>query len=146
MKRHFAPSLFALSLCALLGGARAADAQAAVATVPATIESPATPATPEMAPGARVSAPGDALPDLSPVVRPSRALYLNPDRSHEVAATALAPVQGRDWKMPTSRTLMIGGTAAALIGLVAIGGDAGAVVAMAGGGVAVYGLYLHYNR
>ena len=51
-----------------------------------------------------------------------------------------------DWKMPTSRALMIGGAATALIGLAAVGGDTGAIIALSGTAVAVYGLYLHYNR
>jgi hypothetical protein len=48
--------------------------------------------------------------------------------------------------MPTSRALMIGGAATAIVGLVAIRGDTGAIVALSGTAVAVYGLYLHYNR
>lgn len=131
MKRQFALSLFALSLCALTGGPRAADAQGVDATVPTSIDS------------LRSTAAG-----LAPTIRPASGILLHDSR---IAVASVKPrplpaaVVGR-WKMPTSRTLMIGGAAAALIGLVAVKGDAGAIVALAGGGVAVYGLYLHYNR
>ena len=147
MKRHLAPSLFALSLCALLGGARAADAQAANATVPAPIDPPAA-ARAEAIHQSSVGPTAAAAITPSPMVLSAPSSILNSGRSAlDVAAPAgVAVVQGRDWKMPTSRTLMIGGTAAALIGLALIGGDTGAIIAMAGGGVAVYGLYLHYNR
>jgi hypothetical protein len=146
MQRHLAPSLFALSLCALLGGARAAEAQGAEAIVPATIDSVDASVT-RPGPLANADAPRE-LVDVRPMIRPATPVLLRPalmpiDAAHP---GELAALQGRDWKMPTSRTLMIGGTAAALIGLLAVGGDTGAIIAMAGGGVAVYGLYLHYNR
>ena len=147
MKRHLAPSLFALSLCALLGGARAADAQSAEAIVPATIDSVDASAT-RPAPAANAVVAASELVDLRPMIRPATPMFRRPALM-PIDATRpgeLAALQGRDWKMPTSRTLMIGGTAAALIGLLAVGGDTGAIIAMAGGGVAVYGLYLHYNR
>ena len=148
MKRHLAPSLFALSLCALLGGARAADAQVADAIVPAPIDSvvvrvqPAPPVSLTAADG------GAASVDLAPMIRPS---FVAPVRDVQMppalaASRDVAAFQGRSWKMPTSRTLMIGGTALAIIGLVAVKGDTGAIMALAGGGVAVYGLYLHYNH
>lgn len=147
MKRHLAPSLFALSLCALLGGARAAHAQAADAIVPApdsvVIRLQAEPATSASTADARTVAA-----DLAPVVRPSGPMVTR-DVQFPAALPAsrdVATVLGRSWKMPTSRTLMIGGTAVALIGLLAVQGDTGAIMGLAGGGVAVYGLYLHYNR
>ena len=132
IRRQFALSLFALSLCALAGGARAADAQGVEAIVPTSIDSVRS-----------------TIADLAPTIRPASGILLRESRMAAAASeprAVVAPVVGRSWKMPTSRTLMIGGTAAALIGLVAVKGDAGAIVALAGGGVAVYGLYLHYNR
>jgi hypothetical protein len=41
--------------------------------------------------------------------------------------------------------MIIGGTAAAVAGLI-IGGDAGALIALLGTGTAIYGLYRHYSR
>ena len=147
MKRHLAPSLFALSLCALLGGARAAAAQDADAIVPAPIDSVVVPVRLEPAVAPLAVEDRRAVSDLAPVIRPSISVI---SRAAEypmaVPAPDVAAFQGRDWKMPTSRTLMIGGAAVAIIGLVAVQGDAGAIMALAGGGVAVYGLYLHYNR
>src|SRR5690349_18016820 len=61
-------------------------------------------------------------------------------------STPAAPPPMVEWKMPTSRALMIGGAATAIIGLAAVGGDTGAIIALSGTAVAVYGLYLHYNR
>ncbi len=147
MKRHLAPSLIALSLCALLGGARAADAQSAEAIVPAAIDSVDAQVT-RPAPVANVVDQTRDPVDLRPMIRPATPMLLRSSLMPIDATrpSELAAFQGRDWKMPTSRTLMIGGTAAALIGLLAVGGDTGAIIALAGGGVAVYGLYLHYNR
>ena len=147
MKRHLAPSLFALSLCALLGGAGAAHAQDVDAIVPAAVDS----IVPRVASAPAASASDDVriVPgDLAPVVRPAVALIAR-DVQMPSATTAprdVALLQGRSWKMPTSRTLMIGGTALALVGLMAVQGDTGAIMALSGGGIAVYGLYLHYNR
>ena len=148
MKRHLAPSLFALSLCALLGGARVAGAQGVDAIVPAPIDSVAVLAQAASSTSPTVADARVASVDLAPVIRSSFAL---PVRSVELppafsASRDAAAFQGRNWKMPTSRTLMIGGTALAIIGLVAVKGDTGAIMALAGGGVAVYGLYLHYNH
>jgi hypothetical protein len=53
-------------------------------------------------------------------------------------------VQGRS-RIALSNMLMIGGGAAALIGLAVIGGEVGGITALAGTGVAVYGLYLHFR-
>ena len=147
MKRHFAPSLVALSFCALLGGARAANAQSVEAIVPTAIDSIA-PARAEPGVPASVGAATTPLPDLRPLMRPASPILLRHVDSvtnDDVLARELA-VQGRSWKMPTSRTLMIGGVVAVIVGLAAVKGDTGAVIALAGGGVAVYGLYLHYNR
>lgn len=147
MKRHLAPSLFALSLCALLGGARAARAQAADAIVPAPVDSVVVWVQPEPATSPSTDARTIAA-DLAPVVRPSGPMVTRDVRFPAAlpASRDVATVLGRSWKMPTSRTLMIGGTAVALIGLLAVQGDTGAIMGLAGGGVAVYGLYLHYNR
>ena len=147
MKRHLAPLLFALSLCALPGGARAAGAQGVDAIVPGPVDSlvvevPRTVAMPDAA--VAPAAPGDR----SPVLRTALPLTVRDVQtpSHAPASPEFMAIQGRSWKMPASRTLMIGGTALALVGLVAVKGDAGAIMALAGGGVAVYGLYLHYNH
>ncbi len=147
MKRHLAPSLFALSLCALLGGARAADAQGVDAIVPTAIDSVVVRVQPEPAVSPTVVDARAASLDLAPVMRPSFPMIARGVQyPFAVPARDLAAFQGRSWKMPTSRTLMIGGTAVALVGLIAVKGDAGAIMALTGGGVAVYGLYLHYNR
>src|SRR5687768_337019 len=146
MKRHFAPSLFALSLCALLGGARAAEAQDANAIVPTPIDSAAVPAL-DNAEAPVVAASAAARGAFTPLNQPSAAMFLRAQAPlAEEASTAGVAFQGRSWRMPSSRTLMIAGVAAVAIGLFAIEGDTGAIVALAGGGVAVYGLYLHYNR
>jgi hypothetical protein len=146
MKRHIAPSLFALSLCALLGGAGAAEAQGVHATVPTPVDSVVRAPEPSMS-FAVVDAPIGSV-DLAPVIRSSfpmttRDVQVPPALS---ASRDIAAFQGRSWKMPTSRTLMIAGSVVALIGLFAVEGDEGAIMGLAGGGVAVYGLYLHYNR
>ena len=142
MKRHLAPSL--LALCAVLGGARAAAAQGVDATVPPAVDSVIGLPAPALAvPEAVV-----ATIDLAPAIRPSLSMLARDARLGALrpASDDAAALQGRSWKMPASRTLMIGGTALAIVGLVAVKGDAGAIMALAGGGVAVYGLYLHYNR
>jgi hypothetical protein len=73
-------------------------------------------------------------------------ILLNDPRRGAQDLPFTTPAAMVDWKMPTSRVLMIGGAAAAIVGLAAIGGDTGAIVALSGTAVAVYGLYLHYNR
>ena len=147
MKRHLAASLFALSLCALPGGARAAEAQVATATVPSFIDSTAALRADADSPSHVAASAGAGVPSGPMVLTSTRGILNSDGPAVDVAApAAVAAIQGRDWKMPTSRTLMIGGVAAAIIGLAVVGGDTGAIIAMAGGGVAVYGLYLHYNR
>ena len=146
MKSHLAPSLLALSICAVLGSARAAHAQGMDATLPAVVDSVVALQQPErslLVPGTVV-----ATADLAPVIRPSLMTLAQDVRSGALttASRDVAAIQGRSWKMPASRTLMIGGTALAIVGLVAVKGDAGAIMGLAGGGIAVYGLYLHYNR
>ena len=147
MKRHFAPSLVALSLCALLGGARAAGAQDVVAIVPTPVDSVVVRAGAETSQQPVVPVAPVLSGPFAPVMRPFAPIS-SPDVRYPAVlpSSDVAVVQGRDWKMPTSRTLMIGGTAVALVGLLAVKGDAGAIMALTGGGVAVYGLYLHYNR
>ncbi len=148
MKRRFAPSLFALSLCALLGSVRTAGAQGAETVVATSLDSVASmrvtaPNAPPIAAGAF-----GAQFTHGPVIQRASAVRLADVAAAPDAARSrdLAVFQGRDWKMPTSRTLMISGVAAVAVGLLAVKGDAGAIIAMTGGGVAVYGLYLHYNR
>ena len=147
MKRHLAPALFSLSLCAVMGGVQTAGAQAAagasapgidttivVASIASGVATAAdSPKVDGAAAGARAM-----LVASSPVgVMPLRRVAAESPRTPAVAV---------DWKMPTSRALMIGGAATAIVGLVAIGGDTGAIVALSGTAVAVYGLYLHYSR
>ena len=146
MKRHLAPALFSLSLCAVMGGVRVACAQTVDAplqpiddSVIATVEAPIVPVEPAavMAP----SAPGGGPFLIAPTgVRPGATMF-----DVQTGAPAAPPAMV-EWKMPTSRALMIGGAATAIIGLAAVGGDTGAIIALSGTAVAVYGLYLHYNR
>jgi hypothetical protein len=81
-----------------------------------------------------------------PTIIAATGIRLDEGRAPMAPAPVAPPVAIVDWKMPTSRALMIGGAATALIGVVAIGGDTGAIVGLTGTAVAVYGLYLHYNR
>ena len=145
MKRYLAPALFSLSLCAVMGGIQTAGAQVANVAGGPTID---TTSVASVAPVALAvserTAPVD-LDGLPTVMAPTpvgvSAIRVGADET--VIAPAAAMV---DWKMPTSRALMIGGAATAIIGLAAIGGDTGAIVALSGTAVAVYGLYLHYSR
>lgn len=147
MKRNLAPALFMLSLCAVLGGAREAGAQKVDATLPAIADSTLAAIevlAPEPSPVTVVTQPplrgGPVIAEPSPILL--RDAHPIPEM---LAGSAALPVAA-DWRMPASRTLIIGGTAAAIIGLAAVGGDAGAVIALSGTAVALYGLYLHYNR
>ncbi len=156
MKRHLAPALFSLSLCAVMGGVRTAGAQtadgaaaqiadsASVMTIAPAITLAFNAAAPAPTASSRPASGSTFV--VSPVILATTGV-----RPRELAVgTATAafptPVPRVDWKMPTSRALMIGGAATAVIGLAAIGGDTGAIIAMSGTAVAVYGLYLHYNR
>jgi hypothetical protein len=147
MKRHLAPALFSLSLCAVMGGVRSAGAQttdgaAAQTADSASVAMIALDATPAAL--AAMSAPAPLLRQ-SPVVLAATGVRLADAIAGSETTPIAAPVLV-DWKMPTSRALMIGGAATAIIGLAAIGGDTGAIIALSGTAVAVYGLYLHYNR
>src|SRR5688500_6226698 len=102
MKRHLAPSLFALAFCALLGGARAAEAQGADAIVPTAIDSvasgPARSAVMAIATATSVTA------DFAPVMRPTSPVVAGGAGISSAVPVADYPsVFGRDWKMPTSR-------------------------------------------
>jgi hypothetical protein len=146
MKRHLAPALLSLSLCAVMGGVRTAGAQVVDGIGTPTVDSASIAIVAPLAPTA------PAMPALTPAVA-GRPMVMAPtpillsdarlDAPDEPFSASVAMV---DWKMPTSRALMIGGAATAIVGLVAIGGDTGAIVALSGTAVAVYGLYLHYNR
>jgi len=154
MKRHLAPALFSLSLCAVMGGVRSAGAQTTDGAVAQNADSAsvamialATPLALDAAAPVRTTAM-----TLPPVLAPVRGPVLaatgvraGEARIGVATAPAPAPVMV-DWKMPTSRALIIGGAATAIIGLAAVGGDTGAIIALSGTAVAVYGLYLHYNR
>ena len=156
MKRHLAPALFSLSLCAVMGGVRTAGAQTAdgaaaqiADSASVTMIAPAIPlafdaGAPALAASSRLTSGSTAIG--SPVIL--AATGVRPGDLAIGVATAPVPaaVPMVDWRMPTSRALMIGGAATAVIGLAAIGGDTGAIIAMSGTAVAVYGLYLHYNR
>lgn len=146
MKRQFAAAVSALSLCVLLGGARDADAQALDAIVPTTIDSLSTTIRPVADAAPAIDAPVTEHGSFSPILQPSRSILREQSPAVQDPRSIAPAFQGRSWKTPTSRTLMIAGVAAVAIGLFVVEGDAGAIMAMAGGGVAVYGLYLHYNR
>jgi len=143
MKRHLAHALFSLSLCAVMGGVRTAGAQTVDGIGPPAVDSASI---------VIVAPDAPALPAVIPVTtgRPTvmapTPILLNDARRDAQDLPFNTPVAMVDWKMPTSRVLMIGGAAAAIVGLAAIGGDTGAIVALSGTAVAVYGLYLHYNR
>ena len=146
MKRHLAPALLSLSLCAVMGGVRTAGAQVVDGIGTPTVDSASIAIVAPLAPTA------PAMPAVTPAVagRPMvmapTPILLSDARLDAQDAPFAASVAMVDWKMPTSRALMIGGAATAIVGLVAIGGDTGAIVALSGTAVAVYGLYLHYNR
>ena len=133
MTNRLRPALVAIALAALAGSARA-DAQRRADTVIGLEVTDSLAAT-----DSRVVATtrlhGPLVAGPTPVSRtvPASARHDAP----------VAAAQGRP-RMPTSRALIIGGTAAALAGIV-IGGDAGAIVAVTGTVGAVYGLYLHYR-
>jgi hypothetical protein len=145
MKRHLAPALFSLSLCAVMGGVCTAGAQTLDAIAPSPVDS-TTIAAP-----APVALFAPAMPAAqqhagAPTMMAPTPIVLGRDDVASDETRPVAPVAMVDWKMPTSRALMIGGAATAIIGLAAVGGDTGAIIALSGTAVAVYGLYLHYNR
>ena len=149
MKRHLAHALFSLSLCAVMGGVRTAGAQTVEGIGPPTVDSASIAIVARLAP---LAPDAPALPAVIPVTtgRPTvmapTPILLSDARRDAQDLPFTTPVAMVDWKMPTSRVLIIGGAAAAIVGLAAIGGDTGAIVALSGTAVAVYGLYLHYNR
>ena len=172
MTRQLALSPFAVCLWALLGGARVAGAQAVEAIAPAAIDvsvsgparlaevggvvpSSVLASSVALSPlgqtsivSTKVVRVGREFSDLAAAIRPASGILLR-DASDTVESPDprdFAAVLRRGRRMQTSRALMIGGTAAAVIGLLVVNGDSGAIIALAGGGVAVYGLYLHYNR
>ena len=141
--RHLAPALFSLSLCAVMGGVRTAGAQTLDEIPMAAMDStaPAAPlAAREIASAIRMS-----TAPAGPTILAPTAIGLGAAITEERAAIAPAAVMV-DWKMPASRALIIGGAATALIGVIAVKGDTGAIIGLAGTAVAVYGLYLHYTR
>ena len=145
MKRHLAPALFSLSLCAVMGGVRTAGAQTPNATPAAAIDSSAPAVSAPVVTRETVSAIGvSAAPAASTILAPTTIGFgtaITEDRTPIAPAAAMV-----EWKMPTSRALIIGGTATALIGVLAVKGDTGAIIGLTGTAVAVYGLYLHYTR
>jgi hypothetical protein len=142
MKRHLAPALFSLSLCAVMGGVRTAGAQVAEVAAGSSIDSTTVAPVVVMAPSEIAASVTEARSTLvAPAAVGVRAASIAPADAPIEPAALMA-----DWKMPTSRVLIIGGVATAVVGLVAIGGDTGAIVALSGTAVAVYGLYLHYSR
>ena len=145
MKRHLAPALFSLSLCAVMGGVRTAGAQTLDAIPPVPADSAAIVMTTPASLPATATPPAERVMIGGPTVAAPTSILASGRAVAEEALPAV-PVAAVDWKMPTSRALIIGGAATAIVGLVAIGGDTGAIVALSGTAVAVYGLYLHYNR
>jgi len=147
MKRHLAPALFSLSLCAVMGGVHTVGAQTVNTVAPRTVDSANTTVTSPVASVPQVTT--TVTPALAgrPTVPAPRPFRLNDTIPGHAAVASDAPsAVMAEWKMPTSRALMIGGAAAAVIGLAAVGGDTGAIIALSGTAVAVYGLFLHYNR
>jgi hypothetical protein len=143
MKKHLAHALLSLSLCAVMGGVRTAGAQTLDGIGPPTVDSASIVIVAPLAP---VSATVIPVTSGRPTVMAPTPILLNDPRRGAQDLPFTTPAAMVDWKMPTSRVLMIGGAAAAIVGLAAIGGDTGAIVALSGTAVAVYGLYLHYNR
>ncbi len=145
MKKHLAPALFSLSLCAVLGGVRTAGAQT-FDGIPAAVADSAIRASIAPAAAREIGASRDPGKLAGPTMLAPTPIRLG--AANVVAERApIAPAAVIvDWKMPTSRALMIGGAATALVGLVAVQGDTGAIIALGGTAVAVYGLYLHYTR
>jgi len=146
MKRHLAPALLSLSLCAVMGGVGTAGAQTldgtASVVIDSTVVSPTAPvAVRERATEMHVPASSAAPMILAPTSIRLGAVAIGEDRMAIAPAAVMV-----DWKMPTSRALIIGGTATALVGVLAVKGDTGAIIGLAGTAVAVYGLYLHYTR
>ena len=145
MKRHLAPALFSLSLCAVLGGVRTAGAQTLNACPSAAIDSSAPDVSVPVAPREIGSAIRVSAAPAGPTILAPTAIGFSAAITEE--RTPFAPSAAMvDWKMPTSRALIIGGTATALIGVLAVKGDTGAIIGLTGTAVAVYGLYLHYTR
>ena len=146
MKRHLAPALFSLRLCAVMGGVRTAGAQTVDGVGSPTVDSASIAMVAPLAQPARpMTVVTPVMGGRPTIMAPTPILLSDVGRGADNLPVA-APVAMLDWKMPTSRVLMIGGAATAIIGLAAIGGDTGAIVALSGTAVAVYGLYLHYNR
>lgn len=145
MKRHLAPALFSLSLCAVMGGVRTAGAQTLDALPAAAVDSLSPAATAPIGPGEFVSTIRMSSAAVGPTILAPTSVQLRATVTEQRASIAPAAVRV-DWKMPTSRALMIGGAATAIIGVVAVKGDTGAIIGLAGTAVAVYGLYLHYTR
>jgi hypothetical protein len=146
MKRHLAHALFSLSLCAVMGGVRTAGAQPVDGISPPTVDSMSVVIVAPLAPDAPLLPTVIPVTPGRPTVMAPTPILLNDARRGAQDLPFATPVAMVDWKMPTSRVLMIGGAAVAIVGLAAIGGDTGAIVALSGTAVAVYGLYLHYNR
>ena len=146
MKRHLAPALFSLSICAVMGGVRTAGAQAVDGIGTPTVDSAGIAVAAPLAPTAPAMAAVTPVVAGGPVVMVPTPIRLNEARLDAQDVPLAASVAMVDWKMPTSRVLIIGGAATAIVGLAAIGGDTGAIVALSGTAVAMYGLYLHYNR
>ena len=146
MKRHLAHALFSLSLCAVMGGVRTAGAQTVEGIGPPTVDSASIAIVAPLAPDAPASPTVIPVTTGRPTVMAPTPILLNDARRDAQDLPFATPVAMVDWKMPTSRVLMIGGAATAIVGLAAIGGDTGAIVGLSGTAVAVYGLYLHYNR
>jgi hypothetical protein len=151
MKRHLAPALFSLSLCAVMGGVRTAGAQT-LTELPPLVADSASVAPPSIAIDADLAstpptlAPREQFMAGGPMILAPTTIPLGTPGVRASASPVVAPVAMANWKMPTSRALMIGGAATAIIGVAVIGHDTGAIVALSGAAVAVYGLYLHYNR
>jgi hypothetical protein len=138
MRKHVGLALVAIALAAMAGSPRAHAQRADGHPVPvlavdgSTLVAGLAPAIPSSDAG-RSRGPVIAGPTI---VTRAAAESATPGDAASIAQAGT--------RMPTSRVLIIGGTAAALAGIL-IGGDAGAIVAVTGTVGAVYGLYLHYR-
>ena len=134
MKNPLLPALIAIG--ALVGGARADAQRPENVLVVESFPAPPPAAGIQSTPASLSVTVGPVAAAPTPVIR--AAVPANS------AAVAAPVVQGGRLRMPTSRVLIIGGTAAALTGIL-VGGDTGAIVAVTGTASAIYGLYLHYR-
>ena len=139
MTRNLLPALAILWIGALVGGACAAGAQR-----PETL-SPAAPAAEASVVTSRDAATLPALGHAFSIDPLFATTSIVRSSSSFAVPDAAAPAVAIDWRMPSSRALIVGGTATALVGLFVVKREAGAAMACVGGAAAIYGLYLRFR-